>query len=76
MTQSAQPNHAGSQSLDLSTLAWVIPDLRKSLPLAVNAARQLYLRQKEHDSLMVESVGFEHLQDAQRVFHQARIALE
>ena len=76
MTQSAQPNHAGSQSLDLSTLAWVIPDLRKSLPLAVNAARQLYLRQKEHDSLMVESVGFEHLQDAKRVFHQARIALE
>lgn len=76
MTQSAQINQGGAQTFDLAPLTWVLPDLRKSLPLAVNAVRQFFLDTKDRSDQQVVSPQSGNLQDARRLFHQARSALE
>ena len=69
-------NQSAATAFDLAPLTWVLPDLRKSLPLAVSAARQFYLESKSHENLPSGGARTAPLQDARRLFHQARSALE
>jgi chemosensory pili system protein ChpA (sensor histidine kinase/response regulator) len=76
MTQSALPNQAGTQSYDLAALTWVLPDLRKSLPLAISIIRQELAELKANDIAAAEHQRVIHLQDPLRLFRQARRVLE
>lgn len=76
MTPSALKNQEGAQAFDLAPLTWVLPDLRKSLPLAVSLVRQFFSDSQSSDTRTPNSTQIASLQDGRRLFHQARSALE
>lgn len=76
MTQSVPRAQREASGIDLAPLSWVLPDLRKSLPLAIIAARQYFLSTKEVDTATGAVIQRANLQEARRLFHQARSALE
>ena len=76
MMQSMVPNQPAATAFDLAPLTWVLPDLRKSLPLALSAVRQFYIESKSRDGLQSGGARAVLLQDARKFFRQARSALE
>lgn len=58
---------------DLAPLSWVLPDLRKSLPVATSAAREFLHALESQNSDMDSAVR--KLHEARRLFHQAASAL-
>ena len=76
MMQSMVPNQPSATAFDLAPLTWVLPDLRKSLPLALSAVRQFYIESKSRDGLQSGGARAVLLQDARKLFRQARSALE
>ena len=64
-----------NQPRELAPLTWVLPDLRKSFPMAVSALRHFSLNAKDLQPAEVDlSSGV--LRDVSRQFRQSRIALD
>lgn len=76
MSKPAPSQHIGTSARDLAPLTWVLPDLRKSLALAVHAVRQYFLATKGTDTTMAQASPVGSLQNARRLFLQGQSALD
>ena len=65
-----------NQSIELAPLTWVLPDLRKTLPMAVNALRHFSESTKIRGDSSVANSSLGVLRDVSRQFRQSRSALD
>ena len=65
-----------NQSIELAPLTWVLPDLRKTLPMAVNALRHFSESTKIRGDSSVANSSLGALRDVSRQFRQSRSALD